>query len=222
MISQQVNLYNPALAPKSEWFTGRLALLALAGVLAAALAAWALAAVQSARLHARDAALAAQLAQVQGEVTRLAQQAARRRPDAAVERELADLEALLAARNQVLATLDSGALGDTGGVSEYFRAFARQTLDGVWLTGFSISGAGSQIVIQGRTVDAALVPRFLARLREEGSLRGHGFESLTVHRPVAVDGAERERAAGYLEFRLATSARDQQDLREAIRPGAAR
>jgi hypothetical protein len=222
MMNQQVNLYNPALAPTVEWFTGRSTLLALGGVLAAALAAWTVATAQTARLHAREAALAAQLTQAQGEVTRLAQQAARRKPDPAVERELADLEALLAARNQVLATLDSGALGDTGGVSEYFRAFARQTMDGVWLTGFSISGAGNQIVIQGRTVDAALVPGFLARLREEGALRGHGFESLTVHRPLGADGAEAQRGPGYLEFRLATYARDQQDLRDAVKPGAVR
>jgi hypothetical protein len=221
-MNQQVNLYNPALAPKVEWFTGRTALLALAGVLAAALAAWVVAGAHSVRLAARETVLAGRLAQAQGEVTRLAQQAASRRPDPAVERELADLEALLAARNQVLSTLDSGALGDTGGVSEYFRAFARQTMDGVWLTGFSISGAGSQIVIEGRTVDAVLVPDFLARLRQEGALRGHGFESLTVHQPASAGGAEAQRGPGYLEFRLATSARDQQDLRDAVKPGAAR
>jgi hypothetical protein len=221
-MNQQVNLYNPALAPKVEWFTGRSTLLALAGVLGVALAAWAMAGAQAARLHAREAALAAQLTQAQGEVARLAQQAARRKPDAAVERELTDLEALLAARNQILAILDSGALGDTDGVSEYFRAFARQTVQGVWLTGFSISGAGSQIVIQGRTVDAALVPGFLARLRAEDALRGHGFESLTVHRPAAADGEEVQPGPAYLEFRLATSARDQQDLRDAVKPGASR
>lgn len=221
-MNQEINLYNPALAPKVELFSGRAALLCLAGVLVASLAAWALAGMQAARGTILEAVQAVQLAQTQAEVTRLAQEAARRKPDAAVREELAQVEALLAARTQVLQTLDSGALGDTGGVSEYFRAFARQTVQGVWLTGFSIAGAGSQIVIQGRTVNAALVPGFLARLRNEDALRGHSFESLTVYQPPAAVGADNKPVQpDYLEFRMATSARDQsRDLREAAKPGA--
>jgi len=220
-VTLEINLYNPALAPKVELFSGRAVLLALAGVLAASLLAWGAALMQAAHAAQRESAQAAQLAQAQTEVTRLARQAAQHRPDAAVREELVRIEALLAARNQVLATLDSGVLGDTGGVSEYFRAFARQTMNGVWLTGFSIAGAGSQIVIQGRTRDAALVPAFLARLRNEDVLRGHSFESLSVYQPPAA--ADKPRAPpGYLEFRMATRAQDQSaDLREAVKPGAA-
>ena len=228
---REINLYNPALAPKVELFSGAAVLFALAGVLTLSLLAWTGAGMQAAGAALRESAQATQLAQAQAEVTRLAQQAAQRKPDAAVREDLARIDALLAARNQVMATLDSGALGDTGGVSEYFRAFARQTTGGLWLTGFSIAGAGSQIVIQGRTLDAALVPGFLARLRDEDALRGHSFESLSVYQPPAAPGSQDKPAASadkpaappdYLEFRLATSARDQnRDLRESAKPGAA-
>ena len=218
-MTREINLYNPALAPKVELFSGRAVLGALAGVLGVCLAAWMAVGIQAARAAQRETAQAAQLSQLQAEVTRLAQQAAKRRPDPAVQDELTRIDALLTERNQVLATLDSGALGDTGGVSEYFRAFARQTVNGVWLTGFSVAGAGSDIVIQGRTLDAALVPGFLARLRNEDVLRGHSFEALSVYQPGAVGGESKP--AGYLEFRMATSLRDQQrDLREAAKPGA--
>lgn len=220
-MTREINLYNPALAPKVELFSGRALLGALAAVLGLSLAAWLAVGIQAARAARHENAQAAQLAQLQAEVTRLAQQSAKRKPDPALQDEVARSEALLAERNQVLATLDSGTLGDTAGVSEYFRAFARRTVNGVWLTGFRVAGAGSDIVIQGRTLDAALVPGFLARLREEDVLRGHSFESLTVYQPGAA--GEQGKPAGYLEFRMATSLRDQQrDVRDAAGTGATR
>lgn len=224
-MAQQVNLYNAALAPKVEVFSGRSVLLALLGVLAVSLAAWSALGVDTARAVAREAEQAARLAQLQSDVTRLAQQLAARKPDAQLQQELASLDALLMTRNEVLSALQGGALGDTRGVSEYFRAFARQSVEGVWLTSFSISGAGSQIAIQGRTVDAELVPSFLTRLSREETLRGHGFESLTVSRPAAAVSADGKLAAqpAYLEFRIATSAHDQHDgAPETSKPGGTR
>jgi hypothetical protein len=222
-MSRQINLYNPALEPRVELFSGRSVLLALLGVLAVSLLISAAVALDARRLAAAEARRAAELAALQSEVTGLAQQVAARRPSPLLQQELASLEAVGAARNAVMATLDSGALGDTRGVSEYFRAFARQTTDGVWLTGLSVAGAGADIVIQGRTVDADLVPAYLGKLRGEQALRGRAFESVTVYRPPGTGPAvpdQRARDAGYLEFRLATSAPDTAVAREI--GGAAR
>ena len=206
---QQINLYNPALAPQVDLFGARPLLLALGCVLAVSLCAWALAALDAQRIAAKETEQAARLTALQAEVMRMAQELAARRPDPALQRELADLEALLDARNQVMATLGSGALGDTRGVSEYFRAFARQRAEGVWLTGFSIGGPGSEIVIQGRTTDAQMLPGYLSRLRRESALRGRGFETLSVSQPpapAAVDGKAAVQPE-FLEFRMATSSR---------------
>jgi hypothetical protein len=206
-MSQQINLYNPALAPRVDLFSGRYILVGLGSLLVVLLLAWGFAGFEASRVAAEERALGVRLAGVQADVARLAQEVAARKPDAALERELADLEALLAARNQVMATLGSGALGDTRGVSEYFRAFARQRAEGVWLTGFSIGGAGDEIVIEGRTTDAQMLPGYLNRLRRETSLRGSAFESVTISQPpprAATDG----RAGAlpeYLEFRLASA-----------------
>jgi hypothetical protein len=219
-MSQQINLYNPALEPKVELLNGSRMLLALAAVVAVCLLAWGVAAGDAARLAKQERTQAARLVQLQGEVTSLTQQLAVRKPSAQLQADLDALAALLGARQEVLALLESGHLGDTRGVSEYFRAFARQTMEGLWLTGFSIGGAGNDIVIQGRTVDADLVPVYLRKLRRETPLRGHGFESMSVFQPQA--GADRA-APGYLEFRMATSARDSAaDLRAAAKPGEAR
>jgi hypothetical protein len=104
-------------------------------------------------------------------------------------------------------------------VSDYFRAFARQSLDGLWLTGFSIQSAGADIVVQGRTLDAELVPAYLQGLRRESALRGHGFAAISVFQPPEpLPTAEGQRQkAGFLEFRLATSGRDaDRDLRDTL------
>jgi hypothetical protein len=204
-MSQQINLYNPALAPKVDLFAGSSVLIGLAGVLALALFAWALASVLAHGSVAREQEQSAKLAGVQAEVARLAQQVAARKPDPVLQQELVNLDALLLARNEVMAMLGGGALGDTRGVSEYFRAFGRQRADGVWLTGLTIGGAGSEIVIEGRTTDAQMLPDYLSRLRREDALRGRAFESLAVTPPPqkVVDGKPML-DPGYLEFRLAT------------------
>jgi hypothetical protein len=205
-VSQQINLYNPALAPKVDLFSGRSVLLGLAGVLALTVLAWGLVAVQARSVAARVQEQSTRLAGLQAEVARLAQQVAARKPDPALQQELTSLEALLAARNEVMAMLGGGALGDTHGVSEYFRAFGRQRAEGVWLTGFTIAGGGSEIVIEGRTLDAQLLPDYLAKLRRETALRGRAFDSLSVHQPAPAAGDGKPGAeAGFLEFRMATA-----------------
>jgi Tfp pilus assembly protein PilN len=213
-VSQQINLYNPALAPKVQLLSGRRLVLALAAVLAVCLLISVAVGMDAARLTSAERMQAARLAQLQSEVTALTQQVAGRKPSADLQADLQKLDALLAARHEVMALLASGSLGDTRGVSEYLRAFSRQTTDGLWLTGLSITGAGNDIVIQGRTLDADLVPAYLQKLRRETTLRGHGFGSLAVFQPQAPAGSD-STPPGYLEFRMATSERE-------AKPGSAR
>jgi hypothetical protein len=221
-MSQQINLYNPALEPKVEVLSGRRTVIALAALSAICGLLWGLAGMDAARLTRAERVQAAQLAQLQAEMTALTQQIAERKPSAQLQDDLRNLEALLSARNEVMATLASGRLGDTRGVSEYLRAFARQSTEGVWLTGLSIAQGGNDIVIQGRTVDADLVPVYLQRLRRESALRGHGFESLSVSQP-PVSGNADSPPPGYLEFRMATSEHDSAaGARAAAKTGSTR
>jgi hypothetical protein len=221
-MSQQINLYNPALAPKVQLLTGHRLVIALAAAIAGCLMVWGAVGVDAARLARAERVQAAQLAQRQAEVTSMTQQVAVRKPSAQLQADLKNLEALLSARNEVMALLASGRLGDTRGVSEYLRAFARQTTEGLWLTGLRIAQAGNDIVIEGRTLDADLVPVYLQKLRRETALRGHGFEALSVSQPQPPAGAG-SAPPGYLEFRMATSAHDSAtDARAAAKPGGAR
>jgi len=206
-MTQQINLYNPALEPKVQILSGRRMVIALAAVGVICGLLWGLAGMDAARLVRAERAQAAQLTQLQAEMTALTQQVAERKPSTQLQEDLRTLEALLSARNEVMATLASGRLGDTRGVSEYLRAFARQSTEGVWLTGLRIAQGGNDIVIEGRALDADLVPVYLQRLRRESALRGHGFESLSVSQPQA-STATSGPPPGYLEFRMATSDHD--------------
>ncbi|HET7199599.1 MAG TPA: PilN domain-containing protein, partial [Burkholderiales bacterium] len=66
--------------------------------------------------------------------------------------------------------------------SEYLRAFARQTVQGVWLTGIQISEGGEQLSLTGRAVRADLVPVLIGRLRQEPVLRGRPLDALAITR----------------------------------------
>ena len=79
--------------------------------------------------------------------------------------------------------LGRGLFSNTTGFSEFFVAFARQHISGIWLTGFEISGSGESMRLQGRTIDPAQVPRYVQRLSAERSLIGKEFEVFTLARP---------------------------------------
>ena len=208
-MSQQINLYNPALLPKPDAFSGRMILITLSTLCVALLLAFAASAWLASRAVSREQLSASTLAQLQTEITRLSQETGGRKPSSQLSAELLSLDALLAQHNEVIAVLKSGVLGDTKGVSEYFRAFARQGVDGLWLTGFTVVGAGKDISIEGRTLRADLVPLYIQRLGREDALRGHGFATLSVQPPpeIALNG-ETRKSGDFLEFHMASRAPD--------------
>jgi hypothetical protein len=101
-----------------------------------------------------------------------------------------------------MAALKGGAFGNQQGYAEYLRAFSRQSLSGLWLTGFSIAGSG-ELEIRGRVLSPDLLPSYIQRLNREAVLAGRSFARLEMSRPKS------EPAAGkapllprHLEFSL--------------------
>lgn len=213
-MSQQINLYNPLLRKRRYSLTSASALLSGVGF---ALAAAALAAVyldQQARETAQEAQ-AVNLALKEANARRnklLADQAARR-PNVELAAEMAALDAQLKSRQEIIDALKSGALGTTAGFSEYMRAFSRQRVTGLWLTGFDIAAGGNDLLISGRALSADLVPSYLKRLNQEQPLQGRQFAALRIQQPAVRrdpaqaknfnEGATPARPR-YLEFTLST------------------
>ena len=209
-MTQQINLYNPLLLPKADVLSGRMLLIAIGAVLSIAILLTAWTSWNASSLAAEERQADAALNQVRAEIAALSQQVAARQPNSQLAAELHNLEALLAGHSQVIQVLKSGALGDTSGVSEYFKAFARETVDGLWLTGFTVVGAGNDITIEGRTLHAEFVPAYLRKLSREDVLRGHEFATLSVEKPeqqASAPGGEVAKPK-FLEFRMSSRAAD--------------
>jgi hypothetical protein len=114
------------------------------------------------------------------------------------------MEQQLKGEEEVLEVLQSGRLGNTQGYSGYMRAFARQTVNGLWLTEFGIKGAGNEMLLGGRTLRPELVPAYIQRLNQEVAMQGRDFAALEMQRP-KMESASKDKppkVPNYLEFRL--------------------
>jgi MSHA biogenesis protein MshI len=198
-MAQQINLYDPALERKRDWLA--LENVVLGGTLLA-VAVGALGMVERSNLPAltaQSATAETQLKAMRDQVTALGQRAATRKPDARLEQELTTKRQLLSLRGEVLATL-SGSVGPGAqSYAEYLRGFARQTLSGLWLTGFTVKTAGSGMAIRGNTTDPALLPEYIRRLNTEAAFQGQTFAALKLERPPAKG---KEAAPQWHEFML--------------------
>jgi len=111
-------------------------------------------------------------------------------------------------REQVLAVLKSGAVGEGGGFSGMLQAFARQSLNGLWLTGISTNSAGDQMRISGRAVSPELIAQYIGRLSGEQSLHGRTFATFEVaqHKQEQANNTRPTAESDYIEFILSAEA----------------
>jgi hypothetical protein len=130
--------------------------------------------------------------------------AAGRKPDAQLEAEIAKLDSELRQAQQAMSALKGGTFGNQEGFAEYLRAFARQSVEGLWLTGFDITGAG-ELEMRGRVLRPDLVPNYLQRLSREEVLAGRSFARFEMNRPAEPAGEKKAATPPrFLEFHLAT------------------
>jgi hypothetical protein len=184
-MSAQINLYNPQLALRNDRLTLAVVLQAAALVVAllAAVAVYAnyRADVRQDELRALDAGMKAQRQQV--DTLTAALQA--RKPDPGLLDSLTRARTVLATRQQLVQAFNGGAADAPLGFSESFRGLARQTVDGVWLTGFQL-GADGDLVLRGRLLDQSLLPVYVRRIESEPAFQGRSFAALEMQEIEAV------------------------------------
>ncbi len=147
---------------------------------------------------------------------------AARKPDAAPDAQLTELEGQLRGRQQVLEALQSGAVGTTSGFSQYMLALSRQSVTGVWLTGFDLAAGASEVTLTGRALSPDLVPKYLQRLTQEAPLQGRQFASMVISQPARPsESAESDKGARspppYVEFEISSGT----SVRPAAQPAGA-
>lgn len=206
-MSQQINLFNPLLLKQKKIFSAiamaRALFVLVCGVLALA-------------YYANHSVLALQ--KEAGAVTaRLKQQQARqadavakflpRQKDPALTARIDAARTELQSLQKVATVLKGGEFGNTHGYSAYFKAFAAQSVSGLWLTGVTIVGAGNDIALRGRALQPNLVPAYISRLTHERIMQGKSFSSLKIDQPIqksgtAVPDSGANDLASFVEFSL--------------------
>ena len=200
-MSQQINLFNPVFLKQQKLFSLLTMLQGLGLILLGSLLFYAYAIYQVSELSRQSEQSSRRF---NAEQTRLLGYSAEFSPQQANQRlqdELQQLEKKVAEANTLVEVLRSGAVGNTTGYSEYMRAFSRQVVPGLWLTGFTVTGDAAQISLNGGVLDPELVPVYIQKLGREGVMQGKNFSTLQMQQP-KVDVKDKVTAAHYLEFTL--------------------
>lgn len=203
-MSQQINLYNAAFVPKREWLTGK-SLAMTTGLVYASLmlaGSWATQQANRQAAAAKDAQAQLKLAQEVLDVTRKATET--RKPSPALQAEIERTRRLYEMRDEVLKEIGSamGADGGNGsggrrgaGFGDYLTGLARQSREGLWLTGFTVATGGGGMVLRGRTLDKGMLPEYVQRLNAEPAFAGKSFAGLQIdYREVIVVGEAKSTA----------------------------
>ncbi len=176
-MSQQINLFNPALIEKTTLVTP-IKIAGLLGVMFIGLIAYAMYENSVLSQLKIDRQTAAQtLATVQTELKALAQSKNTNNTQALLT-QIEQLEQQETTQQNILKAV--GSSQDRNTYAAVLRAFANQNVDGLWITGLNINQDAENLSITGRTLDADLVPMLIAKLHQEPVLKGKVFTDLVM------------------------------------------
>ena len=199
-MSQQINLFDQKLLTQKDYFSLLAMIQALGLILLGSVLFYGYAVYQVQKLTVQSVE---SQNRYDGEVAKLARYTTDFSPQLAqqlLEKELSQAEAEVSAQRELIIRMKSGGLGNTKGYSEYMRAFARQVVYGVWLTGFEITGDAVQMTMHGASLAPEAVPSYIKRLRQEKVINGKEFASLQMKQHKYEEAKPSGRA--YLEFTL--------------------
>jgi hypothetical protein len=198
-MSQQINLFNPIFLKQKKYFSVSTMLQALGLIVLGSALFFAYAVYQVAQLSKQADEMSKRYVTEQARLVNFTNDFSLQRSGQMLEEELKQLEAQAMAQDVVLTTLKSGVIGNTEGYSEYMRAFARQSINGLWLTAFDIIGDGAEMSLSGAVVNPQLVPSYIQRLGKEKVMHGKTFSTLQMQQPKK-DGDRL--VPRYIEFNL--------------------
>jgi len=197
-MSQQINLYNPLFLKQEKQFSVRTMLQGLAVVLVGLLVLTVFAVMQTQSVERLGRQYAQQVAAQREQFVAITRRAPMARSQA-LESEVARLEGEVRARRSLIESLGTGELGNVAGFSDFMAAFGRQAMPGLWLTGFTVSDAGNELLLRGRAVRPELVPAYLRKLSDEPVMRGRRVTEMKL--------AAKPDQQKYVDFSIAAGAR---------------
>lgn len=182
-MQQQINLYQPIFRRQEKRFSAKklLGLFVGAAIFFTAVygyARW--------NVHALETQLVDMQKQYNRELKRvdeLSRQFPVKQKNLAMEQQLTRLRVERDAKQTLIGLLrGKSAFGNVEGFSGHMEGIARQRLDGMWVTGFSLNSGGESIDIHGSSLSPELVPQFLQKLSAERSFTGAEFRVFKMQR----------------------------------------
>ena len=184
-MSQQINLFDPSFIRQRKQFSLAAILQGLGLIVVGAAGMYGYAHYQVRQLELQSVE---NMRRFDGQQLALSKQIADfspQRSNEALLDEIKNLEQQAKEQSGLVDALKTGGLGNSAGYSEYMRAFSRQVVPGLWLTGFSVSGDGTQLVLSGAVTHPDLLPQYIQRLRREAVMQGKNFAALQMQQPKA-------------------------------------
>jgi hypothetical protein len=180
-VSQQINLFNPVFLAQKKVFSARTMAIGAGIVLAALVALHGAQRVQLVMLQRQLADTDKQFKEAQRQLTMFTA-AKKPSPGKVLEDEAARLEERLVSQQKLLESFSKGSLGNVEGFARHLTALARQTVAGVWITGFTIDGSDGLKQLRGRLQQPELLPTYLRKLHQEEVFRGQAFTEFHMNR----------------------------------------
>lgn len=184
-MSQQINLVNIALIKQKPLITLNSMTATLVAIVIVMLGYYAYLQKEVSALKIQRQEIANNLTNTQNEIKALALSHAPQEKDLSLEKQIALLEQKIKVQQQILTTLSHSTNTPGNSYAGLMRAFARQNIDGLWLTGFSVDSQTDTINIQGKALQSDLVPQYINRLSNEAALKGKLFSGLNINLPKA-------------------------------------
>lgn len=206
-MSQQINLYNPLFLKQEKYFSARTMAQALGLILIGLVTLCAYALIETRRGENAARQYGEQVTMQREQLAKLTAQLASQGRSKPLEAELARLEREVNVRQATLDALGAGGLGNNAGFSEFFAAFGRQAMPGVWLTGITVDGSGTDLTVAGRALRAELVPAYIRKLSEEPMMRGRRVTDMKLAAKEATPKAGRREPERFVEFTLSAPVR---------------
>lgn len=192
-MSQQINLLNPALIKQKDLLNPNIIAITLGLLATLMLVYFGISQKQLSALTAQRSETSNELTMLQSQLKQTAQLHTAREPNKALLDQIVQLEQKEEMQQQVLKTVNLSSATPEKGYAALIRAFAKQSLDGLWLTGFNIDSNTDQLNISGRTLQSDLVPEYISRLSNEPALKGKLFSALTMNQ-AKVDASASKKA----------------------------
>lgn len=217
-MSQQINLFNPIFLSQRKLFSALAMIQALGLILLGLIALSVFSFYRLEDTKNLADAMSNRLKRMQDQIVVLIEKKAPEKLNPELVAQIAVAESELTSSQQILDFIQDDAARTGKGYAEYFRALARRSSDGVWLTGFSLGSGGKTMEIAGRALQPALVPSYLSGLRTEKIFEGDAFRSIAMNMPAsatvpaAAASADSPKAnviksdsPSYIEFRLSSA-----------------